>query len=123
MTDTEIIKQLFRAENKAMVEKDLVTLNDVLAPSMELTHMTGYVQPKLEWINQIQNDEMQYFSSKEEAIKDIEINGNKASFTSQNRVQARIWGGGVNTWPLQMKVYFEKKNDKWIIVKQIASTY
>jgi len=123
MTDTEMIKQLFRAENKAMVEKDLVTLNDVLAPSMELTHMTGYVQPKLEWINQIQNDEMQYFSSKEEAIKDIEINGNKASFTSQNRVQARIWGGGVNTWLLQTKVYFEKKNDKWIIVKQVASTY
>ncbi|KRO00691.1 nuclear transport factor 2 family protein [Companilactobacillus kimchiensis] len=123
MTDTGIIKQLFRTENKAMVEKDLATLNEILAPSMELTHMTGYVQPKLEWINQIQNDEMQYFSSKEDNIKDIQIEGNKASFTSQNLVQARIWGGGVNTWPLQMKVYFEKQNDKWIIVKQVASTY
>jgi len=123
MTDIETIKQLFRTVNKAMVEKNLVTLNEILAPSMELTHMTGYIQPKLEWINQIQNDEMQYFSSKEEAIKDIEINGNKASFISQNQVQAKIWGGGINTWPLQMKVYFEKQNGKWIIVKQVASTY
>jgi len=41
LTDTGIIKQLFRTENKAMVEKDLATLNEILAPSMELTHMTS----------------------------------------------------------------------------------
>ena len=123
MTDQEAIIQLYRDENKAMVEKDLSKLDEILSSSMKLTHMTGYAQPKLEWIDQIQNDEMQYLSSKEEAIKNIEITGNRASFIGQNRVQAKIWGGGANTWSLQMKMYFEKKNGQWIISNQVASTY
>lgn len=123
MTDKEAIIQLYRDENTAMVAKDINKLNQILATSMKLTHMTGYVQPKLEWIDQIQNEEMQYFSSKEDAIKDIKIDGDKASLVGQNRVQAKIWGGGVNTWPLQMKMYFEKRNDVWIITDQVASTY
>ncbi|GEO58739.1 DUF4440 domain-containing protein [Companilactobacillus paralimentarius] len=121
--DKEIIMQLYRDENTAMVKKDINRLNEILASSMTLTHMTGYVQPKLEWIDQIQNDEMQYLSSKEDNIKNIEIDGNKASLVGQNRVQAKIWDGGVNTWPLQMKMYFEKKNGEWTVTKQVASAY
>lgn len=123
MTDKETIVQLYRDENTAMVEKDINKLNEILASSMKLTHMTGYVQPKLEWIDQIQNDEMQYFASHEEAIKDIEIDDDKASLVGQSQVQAKIWGGGVNTWPLQMKMYFAKQNGNWIITNQVASTY
>lgn len=123
MTDKETIVQLYRDENVAMVEKNLSRLNEILAPTMKLTHMTGYVQPKLEWIDQIQNDEMQYFSSKEDAIKAIKIDGNQASLIGQNQVQARIWGGGTHTWPLQMQVFYEKKNEHWIISDQKASTY
>lgn len=123
MTDEQEIIDLYRRENKAMVEKDINTLNQILASSMELTHMTGYVQPKMEWIDQIQNEEMKYYSSDEEAIEDIKINGDKASFVGKNRVKARIWGGSISTWPLQMKMYFAKENGKWIIVKQVASTY
>ena len=123
MTDKETIMQLYRDENTAMVKKDINRLNEILASSMTLTHMTGYVQPKLEWIDQIQNDEMQYLSSKEDDIKNIEINGSKASLVGQNQVQAKIWGGGVNTWPLQMKMYYEKNNGEWIITNQVASTY
>ncbi|KRM17782.1 hypothetical protein FD31_GL002302 [Companilactobacillus nantensis DSM 16982] len=123
MTDQEAIIQLYREENEAMVAKNLSKLNQILAPTMKLTHMTGYVQPKLEWIDQIQNDEMQYLSSKEENIKDIEIYDNQASLIGQNQVQAKIWGGGVNTWPLQMKMYFAKQNGNWIITNQVASTY
>lgn len=123
MTDEEAIIQLYRDENEAMVRKNINKLNQILAPSMKLTHMTGYVQPKLEWIDQIQNEEMQYLSSKEDAIKDIQVNGKKASLVGQNQVQVKIWGGGTNTWCLQMKVFFAKKTDGWVITDQVASTY
>ena len=75
MTDKEAIIELYRQENQAMVDKDIVKLNEILAPSMELRHMTGYQQPKLEWIDQIQNGEMKYFSSVEENIEDVKIDG------------------------------------------------
>jgi uncharacterized membrane-anchored protein len=47
MTDKEAIIELYRQENQAMVDKDIVKLNEILAPSMQLQHMTGYMQPKL----------------------------------------------------------------------------
>lgn len=85
--------------------------------------MTGYVQPKLEWIDQIQNEEMKYYSSVEENIKDIQLDGDHASLVGQNQVKASIWGSGVSTWPLQIKMYFEKQNGRWLITKQVASTF
>jgi hypothetical protein len=123
MTDEEAIIGLYRQENQAMVDKDIVKLNEILAPSMQLRHMTGYLQPKLEWIDQIQNGEMKYFSSIEESIKDAKIDGNAASLVGQNKVKASVWGSGVATWPLQMKMEFTKSNGKWIIANQYASTY
>ncbi|CCG90856.1 nuclear transport factor 2 family protein [Pediococcus pentosaceus] len=121
--DEEQIVQLYRAENEAMVKKDISRLDMILGGRMTLTHMTGYVQPKLEWIDQIQNEEMQYLESKEEAIKDIRVEGNLGQLTGQNLVTAKIWGGSKNVWPLQMKMYFEKNNGRWVISKQVASTY
>ncbi|MGY4790852.1 nuclear transport factor 2 family protein [Pediococcus pentosaceus] len=121
--DEEQIVQLYRAENEAMVKKDISRLDMILGDRMTLTHMTGYVQPKLEWIDQIQNEEMQYLESKEEAIKDIRVEGNLGQLTGQNLVTAKIWGGLKNVWPLQMKMYFEKNNGRWVISKQVASTY
>lgn len=123
MTDKEAIIELYRQENQAMVDKDIVKLNEILAPSMQLQHMTGYMQPKLEWIDQIQNGEMKYFSSIEENIKETVIEGNSASLVGQNKVMASVWGSQVATWPLQMKMEFTKSNGKWIIANQIASTY
>ncbi|MDM8332389.1 nuclear transport factor 2 family protein [Limosilactobacillus pontis] len=123
MIDKEAIIELYRQENQAMVDKDIVKLNEILAPSMELRHMTGYQQPKLEWIDQIQNGEMKYFSSVEENIEDVKIDGNSASLVGQNKVKASVWGSGVATWSLQMKMEFTKNNGKWIIANQYASMY
>ncbi|KRK81289.1 nuclear transport factor 2 family protein [Companilactobacillus nodensis] len=123
MTDKEQIIELYRTENRAMVAKNISKLNEILLPSMNLTHMTGYVQKKLEWIDQIQNEQMKYFDSVEDNIKDIKIDGDNASLVGQNQVRASVWGGGINTWPLQMKMYFVKKNDQWFISDQVASTY
>ena len=106
-----------------MVEKNIVKLNEILAPSMQLRHMTGYLQQKLEWIDQIQNGEMKYFSSVEENIKDVHVDGDSASLVGQNRVKASVWGSGIATWPLQMKMEFTKSNGKWVITNQYASTY
>lgn len=123
MMDKDEIINLYRLENEAMVKKDLVILNKILAPSMKLVHMTGYIQPKMEWIDQIQNGYFTYFSSEEENIKDIKIEGNHAELTGQNQVKASLGGSEVHTWSLQMKMKFAKDNGHWIITDQIASTY
>ena len=120
--DEQQIIALYRAVNQAMVAKDIDKLDRILADGMHLVHMTGYDQTKDEWFAQIRSEQMRYYSSKEENIKDIKIEGNKASFIGQSRVDARIYGSR-HIWRLQVKNYFEKRNGEWIVVRQEASTY
>ena len=88
--DEQQIIALYRAVNQAMVAKDIDKLDRILADDMHLVHMTGYDQTKDEWFAQIRSEQMRYYSTKEENIKDIKIEGNKASFIGQSRVDARI---------------------------------
>lgn len=119
----EILKQLYRQVNDAMVAKDTKKLAEILEPDTVLIHMTGYVQPVTEWLGQIDTGDMIYYSWQEDAIKNIKINGNTASLIGQSRVKARIWGAGPSTWRLQIKMEFEYVDGKWKIIKQTASTY
>lgn len=107
MDDKQQIIRIYRQENQAMVEKDLPILKKILSDDMHLIHMTGYDQTKQEWLEQIESGQMRYFLSEEEAIKEIQIEGNHASFIGQNKVDARIYGSR-NTWNLEMKMIFEK---------------
>ncbi|MFI3836081.1 nuclear transport factor 2 family protein [Streptococcus equinus] len=119
----EILKQLYRQVNDAMVAKDTKKLAELLKPDTVLIHMTGYVQPITEWLEQIETGDMIYYSWQEDAIKNIKIKGNTASLIGQSRVKARIWGAGPSTWRLQIKMEFENVDGKWKIIKQTASTY
>ncbi|MCF1633519.1 nuclear transport factor 2 family protein [Streptococcus gallolyticus] len=119
----EILKQLYRQVNDAMVAKDTKKLAELLEPDTVLIHMTGYVQPVTEWLEQIETGDMIYYSWQEDAIKNIKINGNTASLVGQSRVKARVWGSGPATWRLQIKMDFEKIDGDWKIIKQSASTY
>ncbi len=42
MTDKEVIIDLYRQENRAIVDKDIETLGQILDSTMVLHHMTGY---------------------------------------------------------------------------------
>lgn len=119
----EILKQLYRQVNDAMVAKDTKKLAELLELDTVLIHMTGYVQPVSEWLEQIDTGDMIYYSWQEDAIKNIKINGNTASLIGQSRVKARIWGAGPSTWRLQIKMEFKNVDGKWKIIKQTASTY
>ncbi|MEX2804027.1 nuclear transport factor 2 family protein [Streptococcus sp. H31] len=123
MSDQELLKNLYRQVNQAMVAKDTAALRELLQPDTVLVHMSGYIQPVAEWLSQIETGEMVYYSWKEEAIKNLVIDGNKASLIGQSRVKAKVWGSGPHTWPLQIKMFFEKVGENWKITKQIASTY
>lgn len=104
-----------------MISRDTVAMNTILDKNYSLTHMTGYVQPKAEWFDEVVKESMKYYSAKD-VNHSVIINGNKANVTVQNLVDARIWGSR-NTWRLQQKMQLEKRNGKWIILKSVASTF
>ncbi|HEY0655463.1 MAG TPA: nuclear transport factor 2 family protein [Chryseosolibacter sp.] len=104
-----------------MIEKELEGLNAVLDKNFTLTHMTGYIQSRSEWLSEIESEGMKYYSAKK-VKQEIKISGNEAVATLQHLVDAQIWGSR-NTWRLQQKVKLEKRNNQWIALNSVASTF
>lgn len=104
-----------------MIQRDLDALDLILDKNYTLTHITGYVQPKAEWFKEVETESMKYYSY--QAVKHrVKINGNKAEVVQQNKLDARIWSSR-NVWRLQQIFQLEKRDDKWIILKSVATTF
>ncbi|MFV0607498.1 MAG: nuclear transport factor 2 family protein [Niabella sp.] len=104
-----------------MIERDTAAINKIVDANFTLTHITGYVQYKAEWLKEIASESMKYYSAKE-VSKRIKIDGNKAEFKGQNILDARIWGTRDN-WRLQQIMQLEKRNGEWIILNSVASIF
>lgn len=110
-----------RKLTQLMIEKNTKEMDKILDKNFTLTHITGYVQPKVEWYSEIESERMKYYSFKEVKTS-VELNGDKATFVGQNILDARIWGSR-NNWRLQQKMQLEKRSGKWIIIKSVATTF
>ena len=122
MTDKEQIEALYREMYKAMIEKDTATLNLVHADDFVLTHMTGMHQSKQVYIKSIANGTLNYYSAENEQM-DIKVSGDRATLRGRSRVNAAVFGGGRHTWRLQLSFQLVKKDDHWLFLSAIASTY
>lgn len=119
--DTAEVHAVVQQLAKFMISRDTAGMSRILDKDFTLTHITGYVQPKSEWLNEVSRESMKYYSTKEinHAIK---VNGASAEVLIQILVDARIWGSR-NTWRLQQKMKLEKLGEVWIIKNSIASTF
>ena len=119
--DTKEVYAVVNKLSKLMIARDTSSMTKILDEDFTLTHITGYVQPKAEWLNEVEKESMKYFSAIE-VNHEIKIAGNTADVMFQSLIDARIWGSR-NIWRLQQKMKLEKRNGTWIILSSIASTF
>lgn len=122
MDSRQQIEQLYQEMYRAMVEKDTATLNRVHADEFVLVHMTGMRQTKREYINAIVDGTLNYYSSTHEQM-DITIDGDRATLIGCSRVTVAVYGGGRNTWRLQLRFQLVKRDGRWQFTEARASTY
>lgn len=120
-TDEQQVAEVVRQQVQALVQKDIATLTALIAPHAELTHITGAVQTRDEWLQQIKIGRMHYFGSQEELLQ-AEVTGDRALVIMRNRLDARIYGFR-NTWPLESRTTLQKINGQWLIVASVSSMY
>ena len=105
----------------AMVAGDVATLENLLADGFTLTHMTGYVQSKAEWLAAIASGEMQYHRMETvEASPTPE--GTAPGLTARTLTDATIWGSRA-TWRLTLHSWFMPQGMEWVVVRTVASTW
>lgn len=122
MDDKEQIVNLYRQMYQTMIAKDIAALDTILADGSVLVHMTGTRQPKKQYLHEIENGTLNYYSVEDDEIT-ITVDGMTAEMTGRSRVNAAVYGGGRHTWRLQMKSKLTKTDGRWQFVESKASTY
>jgi Domain of unknown function (DUF4440) len=92
----EAARTNYQAQRDAMVAGDADALGALLADGFTLTHMTRYLQPKVEWLADVRSGEMTYH-----AIQD-------AAPTLR---------------PLQLRIRFSRIGGSWLATDTVASTW
>lgn len=121
-TDEQQLKNLYHEMWRALLAKDITTLERIHAEEFVLTHMTGMKQPREEYFRCVRDSELNYFSEIAENIF-VEVSNEQGTLTGQSLVEAAVFGGRKNTWRLQLVFDVEKRGGKWILIRGFASTY
>lgn len=122
MTTNETIFELYKNMYTAMINKDETALNNILADSFELVHMTGMRQTKQAFITAVMNGTLNYFSAVHEKAS-VTVNGDNAEIIGHSKVNAAVFGGGRHTWHLEQVITMRKIGGDWKITHSTAGTY
>ena len=106
------VRDAYMTMQKAMIEKDMDTLNKIVKDDKKYVHMDGKTQTKQEFFEEIKNGTLNYFNS---VLKDevITVSGNKANIKGKTTLKAKVYGQE-GEWTLPTDANFEKINGNLI---------
>ena len=122
MNEKEKLENAYKQMYCGMIEKNRDVLYEVLGSDFVLIHMTGMRQSKEAFILAIEDGTLNYFSAEHKNIE-TEIHGDTAVLIGQSIVNAAVFGGGRNTWRLQLKIKLTKNGEGWLMNEAQASVY
>ena len=118
----EQIEVCYQQMYRGMVEKDRTLLSEVLDDTFVLIHMTGMRQSKETFIRAVENGTLNYYSADHQRM-DTEIHGDTAELVGRSVVNAAVFGGGRNTWHLQLRLELIRTGGVWKVTEARAATY
>ena len=122
MSDKEQIEACYRQMYRGMIEKDRGLLSEVLDGTFVLVHMTGMRQSKEAFIRAVEDGTLNYYSADHQRM-DAEVHGDTADLVGRSVINAAVFGGGRNTWYLQLRLKLIQDGGIWRITGARASTY
>ncbi|MGW1024409.1 nuclear transport factor 2 family protein [Streptomyces sp. NPDC002577] len=112
----------YRAYLQAMAEDDAEALDALLGDEFTLTHMTGYVQPKAEWLFQMRGGQFVYHNIEEKGL-DVDTGGAGAvRLVGRTLTDATVYGTRAE-WRLRLAVDFAQHDDTWTALRTVATTW
>ena len=107
----------------AMIAARTDILDDVVLGSFTLGHITGYVQPKEEWLGVICSRQFSYHAiDLDDAALRLEAGKSTATLTGNGVFDATI-NGTTAPWRLKFDLKFSKHGDVWKIASATYTSY
>ncbi|WP_406481649.1 nuclear transport factor 2 family protein [Streptomyces sp. NBC_01615] len=113
--------EAYRAHLQAMADGDTDTLDDLLDDGFTLTHITGYQQPKAEWLSQMRAGRFVYHKVDEKSVA-VDVEGATAHLVGRIVTDATVYGAHA-AWPLQLAMDYAREGDTWIALRSVATTW
>jgi ketosteroid isomerase-like protein len=113
------VRAVWQRQNAAMLAGDSAGLDAVLADDYVARHITGYEQPKPEWLAEIREGAFDYHAIDETNLE-IRVDGDVATLTSEASVTVTI-GGNRGSWPLRSTVRYEQRDGEWLAVRSSST--
>jgi hypothetical protein len=115
------VRANYEDQRRAMVVGDADALGALLAEDFTLTHMTGYRQPRAEWLADVRSGAMTYHAVEDVEVS-VDVSRGSPVLTARTQTVATIWGGH-GTWPLQLRIAFPFDGTAWLASSTVASTW
>jgi formylglycine-generating enzyme required for sulfatase activity len=106
---------------RGILEADTDLLDELLDEEYTLEHITGYVQPKREWLADIEGGRMRYHSEQERSTT-VDVNGDRSVVVGRSEVDATI-GSSRGTWNLQLTTEYQRTGGRWLALRTVANTF
>lgn len=111
----------YRAQLRAMVDGDTEVLGELLTGDFSLTHMTGYFQPKQEWLAQMRAGQFDYHDAQERNVS-LHVDGETARLVGRIVTDATVYGSRAS-WPLQLTMDYIRTDGRWLASRSEATTW
>jgi hypothetical protein len=111
----------YRSFLDGMRKGDIAELGRRLDESFTLTHITGYVQPKAEWLRETAAGQFIYHSIEETSVRADE-SGASPRVDGHIVTDASIYGSR-GRWRLRLVVDLIQHDGGWLVGRAVATTW
>ncbi|MEU2734841.1 nuclear transport factor 2 family protein [Streptomyces sp. NPDC007095] len=100
------VVRAYRVHLQAMANGDAEALDDLLNDGFTLTHMTGYVQPKAEWLSQMRTRQFVCHTIDEQSLS-VETESDSVLLVGKIVTDATVYGTRAR-WRLQLTLDYAR---------------
>ena len=118
--DAEVV-EAYRGHLRAMTDGDTDALDELLDEDFTLTHMTGYVQPKHEWLAQIRDGRFDYHDIAEKSVQ-VAVHGDTAHLVGRTVTDATVYGTRA-PWHLRLALDYARIEGEWMALRSVAGNW
>lgn len=120
-TDQAEIQAHYQDHLDAMIRGDTATPDALLDDRFTLTHITGYRQPKAEWLSEMRAGQFRYHHIDQRSAT-VTLTGDRATLMGQFVVDATVYGSRAR-WRLQLDQDYARQDGRWRATGSVATTW